>query len=189
MIDDLPMLRAQRSSITGDCGHRWHGSCCDKCMFLPTKPSQTTWHALRMDHRQIDTALQVVLEAARANETATLGVVWATFERCITTHIEGEEELLLPSLEKEHPEQVRVIKAEHGQIRDLIAKLGVLTDLHGVRLTQLEELQAILKAHSHSEEEGIYRLAEHAINPAPIQSFVRYLKGGPHLIAGWNREK
>lgn len=125
---------------------------------------------------KIDEALQVVLEAARVNDEATLGVVWTEFERGVTTHMDGEEKFLLPSLEKEHAKQVRIVKEEHGRIRDLIAKIGVLTDLHEVRLTHLEELQMLLEAHAQSEEEGIYALAEQGGDPLPLQSFVRYLK-------------
>lgn len=138
--------------------------------------SQTDRTSLRMDHRAVETALQIVLEAARANDEPTLSVVWTEFERRLTNHIDGEEKLLLPHLEAEHPEEVRVVREEHVRIRDLIAKIGVLTDLHEVRLGHLERLRDLLDAHTKSEERVIYELAGQQSDPTPIQSFARHVR-------------
>lgn len=143
---------------------------------LNVRPSRRNLDILLADHRAIETALQVILEAARANDQETLSVVWTEFERRLTNHIEGEETLLLPAFEAQHAEEVRSVREEHEQIRTLISKLGVLTDLHAVRLDDLQALQDLLKAHAETEEKGIYQLAEQSRDLAPLQSLVRQLK-------------
>lgn len=130
-----------------------------------------------MDHRGVEAALDVLLEAARRDDGVTLGVVWAEFERRLRDHMEGEEALLLPPFEAQHTEVAQRVRDEHATIRDRLEKMGVLVDLHLVRLGQLLELQDLLRAHAEREDLGIYELAEQSNDSVPIRSFVQYLKG------------
>ena len=130
-----------------------------------------------MDHRGVEAALDVLLDAARRDDGVTLSVVWTEFERRLRGHMEGEEALLLPLFEAQHAEVAQRVRDDHATIRERLAKIGVLVDLHQVRLGQLLELQDLLKAHAEWEDRGIYEPAEQSRDSVPIQSFAQYLRG------------
>lgn len=97
-----------------------------------------------------------------------MSTLWTEFERYLDLHMVGEERFVLAPLELKHPEIVRKIREEHQAIRDLIATIGVSTDLHAVRLKALEDLGLLLREHANREDKTIYQLAAREIEGSLI---------------------
>lgn len=152
----------------------WHSKC---FRFGVTNNSQSDSKSvstqLLADHRLLEEQYLILLEAARAGDLPTLSAIWTEFERHLDAHMEGEERFVLAPLEPKHQEMVRKIRQEHQAIRDLIAAIGVSTDLHAVRLKSLEDLGLLLRDHASQEDRTIYQFAARELDCSPILRFLR----------------
>src|SRR5512138_3536690 len=95
---------------------------------------------LEQDHKRLEALMTDLMNAVDGIDQPTLQKVWAEFEAGLLSHLDAEEKYLLPRFEAESPGVVREIRAEHEQIRRLVAELGVATDLHLLRKTVAEDL-------------------------------------------------
>lgn len=128
---------------------------------------------LLAEHRFLDEQYQTLLEAARASDLQTLSTLWTGFERRLIAHMDGEERYILAVLEARHAQIVTSIRDEHHRIRNLIATVGMSTDLHAVRLRALEDLGKLLREHAAREEKSIYQIAARDLDCSP---FLRFLQ-------------
>ncbi|HEY6562503.1 MAG TPA: hemerythrin domain-containing protein [Polyangiaceae bacterium] len=112
------------------------------------------------DHIRLESLFRDLLNAADGIDQPTLQRVWTQFEAGLLAHLDAEEQYLLPRFEKERPDAVRTIRAEHEQIRRLVAELGVSTDLHLLRKRTAEQLIAALQEHAERETHSLYPWAE-----------------------------
>jgi len=115
---------------------------------------------LAQDHVRLEDLFSDLLNAADGADQPTLQKVWAEFESGLLAHLDAEEQYLLPHFEKKSPDTVRAIRAEHEQIRRLIAELGVTTDLHLLRKRVAEKLIHTLREHAARETHSLYPWAE-----------------------------
>ena len=120
---------------------------------------------LRREHRELHQRLDELRNAVDGADLATIARVWTQFERTLDRHLDDEERLLLPRLERRHPEEVAAIRAEHEQLRHLVAELGIQADLRTLRKDVADELLARLERHAAREDSGIYAYADHELEP------------------------
>ncbi len=90
--------------------------------------------------------------------------VWTDFERAVNRHLDAEDEILLPRLERRHPDDVRRIRDEHAEIRRLVLDLGIRADLRTLRRDVADDLVRKLEDHSAREESGIYAWADQELS-------------------------
>lgn len=119
--------------------------------------------ALRGDHHRLDALFEQLLNAVHVNDSALADAAWTEFENGILTHLDVEEEHMLPLLVREAPDEAEGILAEHRKLRSLLAEIGVALEIHLVREATVEELVGSLRAHAAREEALLYRWAETAL--------------------------
>lgn len=116
------------------------------------------------DHEQLQTLLRRLIEDVASPDRNTLCETWSEFETCLTCHIAAEERDLFPLVELAHPTEVRLIREDHCAIRQRLAELGVLVDLHAVSETSIAALVRMLRGHAAHEERTLYAWADHSIS-------------------------
>lgn len=152
----------------------WHGRCfLQRVTMKAQSNSKPAREQLLAEHRFLDEQYQALLEAARASDLQTLSTLWTGFERRLSAHMAGEERYILALLEPKHPQIVRSLREEHHKIRNLIAKIGVSTDLHAVRLRALEDLGELLRDHAAREDKSIYQMAARQIDGSDLLRFLQ----------------
>jgi hemerythrin-like domain-containing protein len=117
----------------------------------------------RRDHRRLLRAFDDLENAVEGGEQETICRAWTEFERALERHLDAEERLLLPRLEKTHPDEVRAIRREHGEIRKLLADLGIRADLRTLRQDVAAAFVQKLEEHAAREESGIYAWADREV--------------------------
>jgi len=132
------------------------------------------------DHETLDALLVQLSEEAEDSDRPALQATWNDFETRLVAHLNAEERYLLPLIEADNPREVAQTRREHGEIRDLIAELGLAIELHTARKPDICRLVDLLRAHAKHEEAALYTLAgdrasstvEHSIS-ATLKDAVR----------------
>jgi hypothetical protein len=107
-------------------------------------------------HRQLDRLFDELRDEARGDDARALCRLWSRFESELEAHMRAEEEHLLPAFSKQAPEEVAAIRADHAELRRLVAELGVGVDLHVLRATTADLLIARLRDHARREDRFLY---------------------------------
>jgi hemerythrin-like domain-containing protein len=128
----------------------------------------------RRDHRALLDTFNELENAVEGADQGTISRVWTEFERALDRHLDAEEQLILPCLEKKHPAEVKEIRREHAEIRKLLGDLGIRADLNTLRADVADALVQKLEEHAAREESGIYAWADAEI-PAPRKGLFRAL--------------
>lgn len=132
------------------------------------------YDALRSDHQRLDEVFEGLLNRMHAGDTEAAREMWGVFERDLSAHMEAEEALLLPVLERFDPEEAGTVRAEHLGIRKLLAEMGVAIELHTLREDRVEAFVRALRQHAAHEEEGLYPWADREL---PEPAVARLLDG------------
>lgn len=111
---------------------------------------------LSEDHRHLDRLFQEIVAWAHEGEHATLRGEWQRFERELTSHMELEEQEILPAFSGEHLAEAQSIRDEHARIRAGLTELGIELDLHCLRAESVEAFIGHLRAHAKREEALLY---------------------------------
>ncbi|MFW6049563.1 MAG: hemerythrin domain-containing protein [Myxococcota bacterium] len=127
------------------------------------------------DHERLDRLFQELQDAVEGADQPTLQQIWARFEGGLMAHLEAEEKYLLPVIEEKSPEVVTEVRAEHAQIRKLVAELGVTTELHQLRREVADGLVQALRDHAAYEDRTLYRRADELMTDEGRSSVRRFL--------------
>lgn len=111
------------------------------------------------DHERLDALLVRLTQEAEDSDRQALQATWSDFEKRLSAHIDAEERYLLPLVESDNPSEAARTRHEHGEIRDLIADLGLAIELHTAREPDICRLVNVLRAHAKHEEAALYTLA------------------------------
>jgi hemerythrin superfamily protein len=111
---------------------------------------------LTSDHQRLEQLFRELANAVEGADQPTIQRDWTEFERGLLAHFEAEERLIFPLLETEHAPEVERAKKDHERVRELLANLGVRTDLHLLRKDVADELIARLREHAEWEDRTIY---------------------------------
>lgn len=131
---------------------------------------------LAQDHEALDSLLRCLAQDAQAPCRGSLETTWNAFEGRLLRHMDAEESFLLPLVEASHPAEVERTLAEHRQIRDLVAQLGLAIELHTARQPQVLELIRMLGKHAAHEDETLYQLAGDKASTTVARSLFKGLK-------------
>lgn len=125
---------------------------------------ESTLQRFHEDHVRLSGIFQDLLNAVDSDDSPTIQRSWSTFERGILTHLDAEEELMLPRLQKQHAGEVARILREHERIRDLVDAVGIQTELHLLRKDTAEDLVNLLREHAAREDATIYKWADEELD-------------------------
>jgi hypothetical protein len=115
--------------------------------------------AMMADHADIATLFDDTLAAFRSGNRDEATAMFADFERRLEAHLAVEDDVLLPTLRRDHPDEAEALAADHARIRGRLAELAVGVDLHLTRADWIAELIDLLKAHAAREDALLYRWA------------------------------
>jgi len=111
---------------------------------------------LRDEHEQLERLLSQLSEYTDSCDAGRLQETWSKLENCLSSHLQTEEQQLLPSFLASNPDEVRSILTEHRRIRELVAELGVAVDLHTARKDAVLRLVRLLREHAPAEDRSLY---------------------------------
>jgi len=116
---------------------------------------------LSEDHQHLERFFQEIIAWAREGEHASLRGDWQRFERELTSHMDLEEQEILPAFACDHQAEAQAIRDEHVRIRAGLTELGIDLDLHCLRAERVEDFIGLLRAHARREEALLYPWASH----------------------------
>ena len=126
---------------------------------------------LHQQHARLDVLFEQLLEAYRGGDWDDVRVVWTRFDRALSAHMDYEERHLLPVLSRTSEGEAAALRAEHDEIRRMVASLGVCVDLHAVKDDVAADLIAKLREHAAREDHLAYRVADRelaAVDVVPL---------------------
>jgi len=116
---------------------------------------------LNRDHEDHAILLKQVVNAIEAKRPITeLRRCWSAFEENLFDHMATEERYLFPVASQAHRREIEQLRAEHTRIRQIVVLLRASLDLPSSASEGIEELGAVLRAHSAHEEQSLHRWLE-----------------------------
>lgn len=129
-------------------------------MTTPNPSQRRTQASLRLEHEEIDAALERVLQAFATDDRDVARTAFREFDARFTEHLAMEEDLLLPEFSEVDPAEAAQIAAEHRAIRSKIDELAIGTDLHVTRIPAVKQLAETIRAHARREDALLYKWAD-----------------------------
>jgi len=114
---------------------------------------------LAADHRVLDDLFCRLLRDVNALSHHDLQLAWCELEHRLLSHMDVEEQFLLPLVTASHHQAVERARAEHQQIRERVCTLGFAIELNTAREPAIRELMQILHRHAEQEDRLVYRFA------------------------------
>lgn len=151
-------------------------------------PQPAPLRSFRDDHRRVLARISSLEEAVfpprhsgrlTARAEAALRETVALLERQFATHMATEEQVLYPALAEVLPEagpSLIPLRAEHGELRSMLARLAQLVreDAGAPRdeqiLVQVRDLVDLLRIHIHKEEAAVFTMAVRVLSPREIET-------------------
>lgn len=132
--------------------------------------SESIAETLTQDHRRCDRLLALVEAAADSGNWDRVSTEAQAFDSATERHFAFEEEALFPDLEAAAPMAAGptgVMRAEHRQIRQLLAELRQAVEARDADecLGVLGTLHLVSQQHNAKEEAILYRMADQVLGP------------------------
>lgn len=121
---------------------------------------------LLADHRRLEDLFTRLLAAFGANDRECIQSLWGEFDTLLTAHLEAEEKFMIPALARTNERAASALYAEHEHIRARLLEIGTGIDLHIIRFEAARAFIDELRAHSHHEDEVLYRWADEHLDTA-----------------------
>ncbi len=128
------------------------------------------------EHGRLEALYEALLNCVHVNDSDAAQVAWTELDHALTAHFEAEETVMLPLLDRFDPAEAAAIRREHGTMRELLAAIGVLLDIHALREDKVTQLIRFLRAHAAREEAKLYPWAVRELPEAPQQSLLERLR-------------
>jgi len=112
------------------------------------------------DHLRLDALFDDVLKRLALDDRDETRAAWSDFEKGLLAHLELEESLILPRFAKDHELEASVIRREHDAFRKTLVELGVMVDLHAIRMDVANAFVRAIRDHARREDSLMYRWAE-----------------------------
>jgi hemerythrin superfamily protein len=115
---------------------------------------------LTADHLRLDALFDDVLKRLALDDRDETRAAWGDFEKGLLAHLEVEEKFILPRFERDHELEASVIRREHEDFRKKLTELGVMVDLHAIRMNIASDFIRALRDHARREDSLMYRWAQ-----------------------------
>lgn len=131
------------------------------------------------DHQRLDQIFADFQQSKQDNERAI--ALFGQFKTGLMQHIEWEEQLLFPSVEKAagfppHAGPTAVMRMEHTQIKDCLSLIEKQLKQAGDTTPIETQLLAILSSHNMKEENVLYPMSDESIPLNAAQDIVNQCK-------------
>lgn len=124
-------------------------------------PTANRQRLLLADHHvAIETACADLRARVYGDDPLELVARYRAFERAITSHMQLEEELILPAYSEYDPADALTIREQHAELRRQLNRLGMDVELHCARAKALERCIALLRTHAAHEDRRMYPCAQ-----------------------------
>lgn len=114
---------------------------------------------LSEDHAQLEQVFRSLVSEAHRTDPWTLRALWQRFERQLFTHMDLEEQEIIPAFAERYPEEARLILDDHARIRAAVGEMGLDLERRSAELDRVEEIVELLRLHVRREEGLFYRWA------------------------------
>lgn len=111
---------------------------------------------LSEDHQHLDRLFGDIVASCLRGDHVSVRPDWERFERELSSHMDLEEQEILPAFSREHRGEAEGIREEHARIRAALLEMGIDLDLHCLRAERVEAFVALLRAHARREEALLY---------------------------------
>jgi hypothetical protein len=116
---------------------------------------------LHLDHEDHAVLLDQLAFAVETNQpTEELRRCWSAFEENLFDHLQTEERHLFTVAAQAHRLEIAQLRCEHERIRQAVHGLSVCLEPNTLKKQSIEELRALLLAHSAHEECSLHRWLE-----------------------------
>ena len=112
---------------------------------------------LRREHQRLEALFSDLLDQFADGTERDLRAAWAEVEQGLLSHLEFEEQLILPHFAQVDALETQALRAEHARLRETLAELAVGVDLRLVQLGLLRQLIGWLREHAGREDKLLYR--------------------------------
>jgi hypothetical protein len=124
----------------------------------PPPASQRPAGLFEERHRALLELLRSVKAAVASVPTnGEVKLRWVDFTTALTRQLDEEDRELIPFFADSSERDVRVLVHEHRHIRDQVKELDAAVGEHLLRLSELNDFAAILRAHFRNEERMLAR--------------------------------
>jgi hemerythrin superfamily protein len=108
-------------------------------------------------HRELEAACEELVGAVFEDDPEAFAARWDAIDRTLREHMAAEEASLFPAHERIAPDDVKQLRTEHAQIREMLDEIGAHVSRHGIHAERLRRLVALLKVHVAREDATLYR--------------------------------
>jgi hemerythrin-like domain-containing protein len=159
------------------CVHRSGINVAKCCLIMQSDapPSSVVRERFVGDHRELEDLLKRVLAAFEADDRGAVATLWSEFEGRLTNHLDAEDRHVIPRLFSSLPREARTLLEEHRHIRTRLSELRSGIATHVVRLETARGFIDELCAHSHHEEDVLYRWADEHLDGGDQSALVEAL--------------
>jgi hemerythrin superfamily protein len=140
-------------------------------------------HALKADHAALEDKFSRVTSTMHRGDPEFARAAWLSMEAELLAHLKAEEELIMPSFSKVHPQQAARIRRDHDEIREELQQLGIALDLHTLRAERADAFVHSLREHASYEDEMFYRWAQSSLPEGERRSVFGRLRSLLHTQA------
>ncbi len=134
------------------------------------------YEALHEHHQRLQGLFDTLENRMHAGDFQAADEAWTELDKGLLTHLEAEEETMLPVFDRVDPAEAAAIRAEHAKMRALFAELGVGMELHILREDQLRETLGFIRDHAVREEALLYRWADRELPETSATTVIERLR-------------
>lgn len=125
------------------------------------------------DHQRIESLLQRLVAAVRADDRELSQKLWARVESAVLAHLDVEEMFVFPALREGHAAEIDRLRREHDALRAEMGNIGLAFELHTARCEAIESFCATLREHGEREEALAYVQAERTLPVSVAKSIAQ----------------
>jgi hypothetical protein len=116
---------------------------------------------LHRDHEDHEVLLEQLVFAVESRQPfVEVRRCWSEFEENLFDHLDTEERYLFTVADQAHRLEIAQLRAEHQRIRQTVLRLGVSVELNTLKKQAIEDLRALLLAHSAHEQRSLHHWLE-----------------------------
>jgi hypothetical protein len=118
----------------------------------------TATEYLARDHEEHEQLLcNLVRAMARDISPEEVRAAWLPFEHSLLEHLDAEERSLFCVFTQAHRSEIDALRSEHRRIRYAVIELSVSMELHSVKKAALDDLLALIRAHTVHEHRTLHK--------------------------------
>ncbi len=132
-------------------------------------PTPDSTQVLADDREHFEAVYAALLAAHERGDWNDVRERWDAFDRDLRTHMDIEEERVLPAFREIDPDEADAIFEEHDDIRLHLDAFAVLVDLHAFTRADADDLAERIRDHASREESLFYPWMTKLVAPEIVE--------------------